>query len=126
LAEAAIHARDLRELASLTGYSARQLRRRTVAATGHAPKRLARIGRMQGLLRAGRGESWARTAVEHGFYDEAHMINDITELAGATPHALVGLARYHSVQSPGAASQTEVSGGPAKTDAKCSNPSPSS
>ena len=41
------------------------------------------------LLRSGRGESWARTAAEHGYYDEAHMANDISELAGATPHALL-------------------------------------
>jgi hypothetical protein len=50
---------------------------------------LGRIGRMHRLLRAGRGESWARTAVEQGFFDEAHMANDIRELAGATPHALL-------------------------------------
>jgi AraC-like DNA-binding protein len=90
LAEAALATGSVRELATESGYSVRNLRRRLVAATGHGPKRLARIGRMHALLRAGRGESWARTAVEHGFYDEAHMANDIRELAGATPHALVG------------------------------------
>jgi AraC-like DNA-binding protein len=73
-----------------SGYSARQLRRRVLAATGHAPKRLMRIARMHDVLRSGRGESWARTAADHGYYDEAHMANDIRELAGATPHALVG------------------------------------
>jgi AraC-like DNA-binding protein len=92
LAEAALAAPSVHELARESGYSVRNLRRRLVAATGHGPKRLARIGRMHALLRAGRGESWARTAVEHGFYDEAHMANDIRELAGATPHALVGRA----------------------------------
>lgn len=40
---------------------------------------------MQRLLKAGRGESWARTAVDHGFYDEAHMAADVRQLAGATP-----------------------------------------
>jgi hypothetical protein len=44
---------------------------------------------MQRALSAGRGESWARTAVEHGWYDEAHMANDVRALAGATPHALL-------------------------------------
>jgi AraC-like DNA-binding protein len=33
------------------GYSERQLRRRVLAATGHGPKRLMRIARMQGVLR---------------------------------------------------------------------------
>ena len=48
-----------------------------------------RIARMQDVLRYGRGESWAQTAAEHGYYDEAHMANDISELAGATPHTLL-------------------------------------
>jgi AraC-like DNA-binding protein len=89
LAAAALQAGDLRALARAAGYSERQLRRRLEAATGHGPKRLARIGRMQALLSAGRGESWARTAAEYGFYDEAHMANDVRALAGATPHEML-------------------------------------
>ncbi len=90
LAEAAMRPGDLAALARESGYSARHLRRRLLAATGLGPKRLERIGRMQRALSAGRGESWARSAVEHGWYDEAHMANDVRALAGATPHALVG------------------------------------
>lgn len=90
LARAAHASRDLREAVRDSGYSIRHFRRRVIAATGHAPKRLMRIGRMHDVLRAGRGESWARTAADHGYYDEAHMANDVRELAGATPHALVG------------------------------------
>ena len=48
-----------------------------------------RIARMQRLLLDGRSESWARAAADHGYYDEAHMANDVRELAGATPHALL-------------------------------------
>ena len=66
----------------------------SLAATGHSPKRLSRIGRMQSLLAAGRGESWARTAAEFGYHDESHMINDVQRLASATPQAmLAGLPR---------------------------------
>ena len=90
LAAATWAASDLRGLARDSGYSERQLRRRVVAATGHGPKRLMRIARMQRVLRSGRGESWARTAADHGYFDEAHMANDVRELAGATPHALLG------------------------------------
>ena len=72
-----------------SGYSERHLRRRLVALTGHSPRRLVRIGRMQAVLAAGRGETWARTAVEFGYYDESHMINDIRALADATPQALL-------------------------------------
>jgi AraC-like DNA-binding protein len=81
---------DVRAVGRGLGYGERQLRRRVLAATGHAPKRLMRIARMQRLLLDGRGESWARSAVEHGYYDEAHMANDVSDLAGATPHALLG------------------------------------
>jgi len=90
LAEAAMRARDLGALARDAGYSPRHLRRRLLLATGLGPKRLQRIGRMQRALTAGRGESWARTAVEQGWHDEAHMANDVGALAGATPHALLG------------------------------------
>jgi AraC-like DNA-binding protein len=89
LAEAAMRSRDLAGLVRESGYSERHLRRRLLAAAGLGPKRLQRIGRMQAALRAGRGESWARTAAEHGWYDEAHMANDVRALAGATPHALL-------------------------------------
>jgi AraC-like DNA-binding protein len=89
LAEAALHAPDIRVLARDTGYSPRQLHRRVVTATGHNPKRLSRIGRMQALLATGRGESWARTAAAFGFHDEAHMINDVRRLADATPEAML-------------------------------------
>jgi len=90
LARATWSASDVRELARDSGYSERQLRRRVAEATGHGPKRLMRIARMQRVLREGRGESWARTAAEHGYFDEAHMASDVRELAGATPHALLG------------------------------------
>lgn len=89
LARAAYQSRDIRALRQATGYSERQLRRRVLAATGHGPKRLMRIARMQDVLRNGRRESWARAAAEYGYYDEAHMANDVSELAGATPHALL-------------------------------------
>jgi AraC-like DNA-binding protein len=89
LAGLAIDQPDLHALAQEFGYSERHLRRRIVTLTGHSPRRLARIGRMQAILAAGRGESWARTAVEFGYYDEAHMINDIRALANATPHVML-------------------------------------
>ncbi|HSJ73639.1 MAG TPA: helix-turn-helix domain-containing protein, partial [Miltoncostaeaceae bacterium] len=89
LAEAAMRAPGAAQVARASGYSPRHLRRRLLAATGLGPKRLGRIGRMQRALSAGRGESWARTAVEHGWYDEAHMANDVRDLAGGTPHALL-------------------------------------
>ena len=78
LAEAAMRAVGAGSLSRESGYSPRHLRRRVLAAAGLSPARMARIGRMQRALSAGRGESWARTAVEHGWYDEAHMANDVS------------------------------------------------
>jgi AraC-like DNA-binding protein len=83
-------ARDMGIVRRESGYSERQVRRRVLAATGHGPKRLMRIARMQDVLRGGRAGSWARTAADHGYFDEAHMANDIRALAGATPHQLLG------------------------------------
>jgi AraC-like DNA-binding protein len=91
LAAAAWSTTDIGALASYTGYSARQIHRRVLAATGHSPKRLSRIARMQALLTAGRGASWAQTAARFGFHDEAHMINDIRRLANATPREILAV-----------------------------------
>ena len=92
LAAVALHVGDVRALAREYGYSERQFHRRVLAATGHGPKRLSRIGRMQALLAAGRGENWAATAAAFGFHDEAHMINDVRRLADASPHELLSKA----------------------------------
>jgi AraC-like DNA-binding protein len=89
IAEAAMHQANVKTLSRDSGYSERHLRRRVQATTGHSPRKLARIARMQAVLAAGRGESWARTAAEFGYYDESHMINDIRTLADATPHTLL-------------------------------------
>jgi AraC-like DNA-binding protein len=90
LVRSVLSGQDVRAVARESGYGERQLRRRVVMATGHSPKRLMRIARMQRLLLGGRAGTWARAAVEHGYYDEAHMANDVRELVGATPHALLG------------------------------------
>ena len=93
IAEAAMREPNVKTLSRDSGYSERHLRRRVLATTGHGPRKLARIARMQALLAAGRGESWARTAAEFGYYDESHMINDIRALADATPQALLARRR---------------------------------
>lgn len=83
-------------VAAAVGLSERQLRRRFEAAVGYGPKRLGRIFRFQrllGLLHAPhRRVGWAELAVEAGYADQAHMINESQVLAGATPTALPGAA----------------------------------
>jgi AraC-like DNA-binding protein len=58
---------------------------------GLAPKRVARLGRFNRVLRLGRGTrrlDWADIAQACGYFDQAHMINEFRDLAGATPREL--------------------------------------
>jgi AraC-like DNA-binding protein len=56
---------------------------------GLTPKRFARIVRFQHALRRAEGEvEWAALADELGYFDQAHLINDMQELFGAAPGAV--------------------------------------
>jgi AraC-like DNA-binding protein len=83
-------------VASTVGLSERQLRRRFEAAVGYGPKRLGRIFRFQRLLdliHAGDHRiRWAELAIEAGYADQSHMINESLALAGTPPTALPGVA----------------------------------
>ena len=73
-----------------TGMSPKRFVRTFRAHIGVAPKRFARIQRLQRLLRSlgPRPEiDWARSAVEQGYYDQSHLVNDFRELTGITPTA---------------------------------------
>jgi AraC-like DNA-binding protein len=84
------------------GLLARTFTRRFEARTGLTPKRFARIRRLQRVVSAAgsgalpvslsgslRGPSadWARLAADHGYCDQAHLIDDFRDLAGITPGA---------------------------------------
>jgi AraC-like DNA-binding protein len=79
-------------LASAVGLSERQLRRRFRAAVGYGPKRLGRIFRFQRLMdlihAADDRMRWAELAIEAGYADQSHMINECLVLAGAPPTVL--------------------------------------
>jgi AraC-like DNA-binding protein len=82
----------VRELADTAGLSARQLERRFRMAVGVPPKALARVLRFQAVLQAvGAGAAdWAGVALDHGYFDQPHLIRDFQELAGDTPGRLLG------------------------------------
>jgi AraC-like DNA-binding protein len=92
-------------LAAELGLSERQLRRRCLAAAGHAPKALQRVLRLQRVVRAiDAGErDLARLAADHGFADQAHLTGECSELAGLSPAALV---RTRSSSAAAAAGRT--------------------
>ena len=70
------------------GLSERQLRRRCLEETGITPKRLARISRFRRTCASIDSQAkldWASLALECGYYDQAHLINDFNEFSGCTP-----------------------------------------
>lgn len=75
-------------LARAAGLGPRQLERRFLAAVGLPPKQLCRIVRFQGvfhrLASVERG-AWVQVALDCGYSDQAHLIRDFRDLAGATP-----------------------------------------
>lgn len=99
------------ELASAAALSARQFRRICIQRTGLSPKHLARILRFRHAAeKAGRAPlalipmateaapspvrpagatqhtpDWAQIALECGYYDQSHLINDFRAFAGSSP-----------------------------------------
>lgn len=70
------------------GLSRQRFARRFHDAAGLSPKLFGRIVRFQGLVHALLSNDvarWASVASEAGFYDQAHMINEFRDLAGAPP-----------------------------------------
>lgn len=64
---------------------------------GLGPKRYASLVRFQTLLRSLERETepdWTQLALEHGFYDQSHMVNQFQEMTGHTP------TRYMQVKGP--------------------------
>lgn len=76
------------QLATELGLCTRQLTRRFENAVGVSPKQFARVSRfLQGVrsLRAGRDRSLTDTALDCGYFDQAHFNHEFREFAGMTP-----------------------------------------
>jgi len=82
------------DLADRSGLSTRQLRRLCLDLTGLTPKQLCRAIRFRHAAVqtqfARRGE-WAQVALDCGYYDQAHFINEFRALSGLTPSEYCGL-----------------------------------
>jgi AraC-like DNA-binding protein len=78
-------------LAGEAGISARQLRRRFLMEVGVGPKLLCRLLRFQQVFKAVdlNVAEWAGVALECGYYDQAHLINDFRQFAHQTPSVLL-------------------------------------
>lgn len=76
----------IRGLASSAGISERQLEREFRCHLGLTPKRFARILRFQHVFKAmERSTNWVDIALGCGYYDQAHLIRDFRQFAGASP-----------------------------------------
>jgi AraC-like DNA-binding protein len=79
-------------LAAALDVSERHLSRRFRATFGTTPKQFAQIARIESVFSArAQGATWADIAHAAGFTDQAHMINDFTEIVGVPPAQLVRL-----------------------------------
>jgi AraC-like DNA-binding protein len=78
------------EASSRVGLLPKTFVRRFREQVGLAPKRLARVRRLQRIVGSVRGPGsvdWCRVAAEHGYTDQAHLIHDFCDLTGITPTA---------------------------------------
>lgn len=80
------------ELAAEVGWSPRRLRARFGEQLGLSPKRMALLARFEhatNLLSRSGPDSLAEIAAVSGYYDQAHLTNDVRELSGLSPTALL-------------------------------------
>ena len=83
----------LAALAATAGLSPRQLERRFKSVVGLGPKALARLVRFQEVYRRlgdDLASDWASIALDCGYFDQAHLLRDFRDLAGAPPSRLLG------------------------------------
>ena len=84
------------DIARALDWSRKHLNQRFREEVGIGPKafsRMVRFNRALALARAGTGEGWAGIAFDCGYADQAHLVREFREFAGATPTALpAGLA----------------------------------
>jgi AraC-like DNA-binding protein len=80
---------SVRAVVEQVGTTTSTLNRAFRRAIGLTPKPFARVLRLQRMLATtqfGRPD-WAEVAAEHGYFDQAHLINDFRALTGLTPTA---------------------------------------
>lgn len=79
-------------LAPSLGVTRQHLARRFAQLVGVSPKVFARVVRLRALMERARamarasGVNWSALALEAGYYDQAHLIDEFRELSGLTPN----------------------------------------
>lgn len=83
-------AQTIAQVVEQSGLSHRYFNELFRAAIGLSPKRFRQLRRLRTVLRDIWREppiSWAAVALEHGYYDHAHLANDFRHFAGISPTA---------------------------------------
>jgi AraC-like DNA-binding protein len=82
---------DVSNVAALAGLSLRQFQRRFKDEVGIAPKLFCRIQRFQRVFQSldSSRSTWVNTAIQCGYYDQAHLIRDFRDFSGEPPVALL-------------------------------------
>ncbi|WP_019654956.1 helix-turn-helix domain-containing protein [Variovorax atrisoli] len=96
--------RPLREVAAAVGVGERRLQQLFHAHVGLSPRAWSRLARMHGCLRALRQQpspAWAEVALEGGFYDQSHLVNEFRALCGVTPTEFLDQAASGSSKTAG-------------------------
>jgi methylphosphotriester-DNA--protein-cysteine methyltransferase len=86
------------ELVGQIGVTQKQLIAQFYRRVGCTPKLTSRIMRFQKLLAAINGSKspdWAALAVDHGYYDQPHLIHEFQEFAGVTPSQYISQCTAH-------------------------------
>jgi len=84
------------DLAFDAAMSARQLRRLFLEEMGLTPKHFCRVIRFRHSLprlRSAKRGDWTQVALDCGYYDQAHFINEFREFSGYTPGEFAALPR---------------------------------
>ncbi|TFZ04513.1 helix-turn-helix domain-containing protein [Ramlibacter rhizophilus] len=82
------HARSVRAVAAAVGISERRLQQIFRSQLGLSPaawRRLMRVHECLRLLRLQGPKRWTDIALETGFYDQSHLVNEFRALCGLTP-----------------------------------------
>lgn len=82
---------ELADVAAELGVGERRLQQIFQAQIGLSPRSWRRLARLHDCLRSLRrgAPSWAELALDHGFYDQSHLVNEFRALCGVTPTELM-------------------------------------
>lgn len=93
----------VKDLADAASLSPRQFRRICLERTGITPKRLARVLRFRQAVAQADPEQhadWAQVALDCGYYDQSHLINEFREFSGLAPGEFAASPVFTNLGAP--------------------------